>query len=135
VQICRLAYDYCIEVVWNPLGGRITGNVYYVKDTNPVKHPTKYLSRSGGYKVSCSHDLIILLSHHKSFREQVGYEVSFKSYSSDVGENFAKTGDLVKSTVKNLQNVINAGVSAFVGQRCCVSATGPYISLKFRYGR
>jgi hypothetical protein len=87
---CSIAQDICE----NNIGIRLSGNwdVFYVLTENPDRYPPDFTD------------------YINSVNASIGAETIWGNSGDVIFSNFAKTGDLIKSTAPALEKVINAGI-------------------------
>ncbi|KAI9513319.1 serine carboxypeptidase [Russula earlei] len=93
---CSGAQEYCNRKILSPLAGE--WDVYYVPVANPDPYPPSldtYLT-----------DPAVTL--------KIGAESTWQKTNQDVYDNFAATGDWMRSTQPDLETVINAGVRTVI---------------------
>ena len=91
-SVCSEAQEFCNNNVLGPLGGE--WDFYYVpaKDPDPYPPPLdKYLNSP-------------------AVTSKIGSHAKWAEYNDDIYNNFAKTGDWMRSSSPDLEKVINAGV-------------------------
>lgn len=95
-SICSEAVNDCNSKILSPLAGDY--NVYYVLSTDESYPPdfSKYIN---------------------SVKTKIGAEINWTQTSQDIYSNFANTGDWMKSSIGDLEKVIDAGIRTviFVG--------------------
>lgn len=92
--VCSAAQSYCNQHVLSPPSGNY--DVYYVLAMNPDPYPpniTNYLS---------------------SIRAAVGAETTWQETNFNVYTNFLHTGDWMRTSVPDLENLINSGVRTLI---------------------
>ena len=95
-SVCSGAEDFCIKNVYGPLRG--DWDIYYVPTRRPDPYPPpldKYLN-----------------SH--AVTSKIGSHAKWKAANFDVYEHFAATGDLIRTSLPDLETVINAGVRTVI---------------------
>ncbi|KAI0065290.1 alpha/beta-hydrolase [Artomyces pyxidatus] len=95
-DVCSSAQDYCNDNILSPLAGN--WDVYYVPTQNPDAYPpdlTSYLTSS-------------------AVTSKIGSQSTWQETSDDVYNNFAQTGDWMRSSLPHLETVINSGVRTIV---------------------
>ncbi|KAI0053186.1 serine carboxypeptidase [Auriscalpium vulgare] len=95
-SVCSSAQDYCNNNILSPLAGN--WDVYYVPTANPDPYPadlTSYLTSS-------------------AVTSKIGSQSTWQETNDDVYDNFAATGDWMRSSKPALETVIKAGVRTVV---------------------
>jgi len=95
---CSNSQDFCNRNVFAPLAGK--WNVYYV----PVARPDAYPPPLDFYL------------HSSAVTFKIGAQSTWQETNRDVYNDFAATGDWMRSSLPDLEAVINAGV------RTCIYA-------------
>ncbi|KAF8887447.1 serine carboxypeptidase [Gymnopilus junonius] len=93
-SVCSKAQSFCNNNILSPLAGN--WDVYYVLTQNPDPYPpdlTNYLA---------------------SIAKKAGAESTWQETNDQVYSNFAATGDWMRSSLPDLEKVINAGVRTIV---------------------
>ena len=94
--VCSAAQDFCNNNILGPLAGN--WDVYYVPTANPDPYPPpldNYLD-------------------NPAVTSKIGSQTKWKELSDHVYENFAATGDWMRSSSPDLANVINEGVRTVI---------------------
>jgi Serine carboxypeptidase len=94
--VCSAAQDFCNNNVFQPLAG--DWDVYYVPTPNPDPYPPPFDN----------------YLNDPSVASQIGSEVTWQITNSDVYNNFAVTGDSMRSSQSLLEMVINEGVRTVI---------------------
>ena len=95
-QSVRGTQDFCTNGVLALLAGN--WNVYYVPTENPDPYPPpfdKYLNSD-------------------AVTSKIGFHSTWEESNPDVYNNFAATGDLIRTSLPVLKKVINAGVRTVI---------------------
>jgi len=95
-SVCSGAQDFCTNSVLAPLAGN--WDVYYVPTENPDPYPPpfdKYLNS-------------------EAVTSKIGSHSTWEESNPDVFNNFAATGDLIRTSLPDLEKVINAGVRTVI---------------------
>ena len=92
--VCSAAQSYCNDKILSPLAGNY--DVYYVPSKNPDPYPPN------------------ITSYLASIKSEVGAESTWQMSNEHVYNNFAATGDWMRSKKGYLENVINAGVRTLI---------------------
>ncbi|KAF7309047.1 Carboxypeptidase [Mycena kentingensis (nom. inval.)] len=93
-SVCSAAQSNCNNNILSPLAGN--WDVYYIPTANPDPYPPpldRYLA---------------------SVRTRIGGEVTWQITNRNVYDNFAATGDWMRTSLPALESVINAGVRVLV---------------------
>lgn len=93
-SVCSNAQQFCNDNILSPLVGNY--DVYYVLAMNPDPYPPDITNYLG------------------SIQSQVGAETTWQQVSNDVYNNFAQTGDWMRTKKGYLENVINSGVRTLI---------------------
>ncbi|CAL1708590.1 unnamed protein product [Somion occarium] len=93
---CSGAQSFCNNNILSPLAGNY--DVYYVLAQDPDPYPPSFSTYLG----------------NASLKAQIGAEVNWQESSSQVYNNFARTGDWMTNSRPLLETVINAGVRTVV---------------------
>ncbi|KAJ6496192.1 Alpha/Beta hydrolase protein [Mycena sanguinolenta] len=88
--ICSSAQNFCNNYILGPLAGNY--DVYYVLAENLDPYPPD------------------LTSYLASIQTKVGAQVTWQETNDDVYDNFAATGDWMRTSLPDLEFVINSGV-------------------------
>lgn len=104
-SICSEAVNNCNSKILSPLAGDY--NVYYVLSTDDSYPPdfSKYIN---------------------SVKTKIGAEITWTQTSQDVYNNFAGTGDWMKSSIGDLEKVIDAGIRTVIFVGDAVSLLLPF---------
>ncbi|KAJ7186345.1 Alpha/Beta hydrolase protein, partial [Mycena haematopus] len=89
-SVCSAAQSYCNDNILSPLVGDY--DVYYVPSGSDDPYPPD------------------ISSYLDSIQKKVGAEVTWQETNDDVYNNFAATGDWMRSSLPDLELVINSGV-------------------------
>ncbi|KAJ7149436.1 serine carboxypeptidase [Mycena crocata] len=89
-SVCSAAQSFCNNNILSPLVGSF--DVYYVPSGSNDPYPPD------------------ITSYLASIRTKVGAEVTWQETNGDVYDNFAATGDWMRSSLPDLETVINSGV-------------------------
>ncbi|GLB40492.1 putative peptidase S10 family protein [Lyophyllum shimeji] len=92
--VCSSAQSFCNRFVLSPLAGNF--DVYYVPATNPDPYPPP------------------LDNYLRSIASKIGAESEWQESNLAVYQNFAATGDWMRSSKRDLETVIDAGVRVLV---------------------
>ena len=95
-SVCSGAQDFCNNNILSPLAGN--WDVYYVPTENPDPYPPpldKYLNS-------------------QALTSQIGSHANWEEVNTDVYNNFAATGDWMRTSLPDLEKVINAGVRTII---------------------
>nr|GAT47487.1 carboxypeptidase s1 [Mycena chlorophos] len=92
--VCSNAQSTCNNNILSPLAGN--WDVYYVLTENPDPYPPD------------------LTSYLKTIETTVGAEVTWEETNDNVYDNFAATGDWMRSSLPDLELVINSGVRVLI---------------------
>ncbi|KAK7052186.1 carboxypeptidase [Favolaschia claudopus] len=92
--ICSGAQDFCNEYILTELAGEY--DMYYVPSGSPDPYPA---------------DISPYLA---SIQDKIGAEVTWQQTNLDVYDNFADTGDWMRSSLPDLELVINSGVRTLI---------------------
>ena len=95
-SVCSGAQDFCNNNILGPLAGN--WDVYYVPTENPDPYPPpldKYLSS-------------------QAVTSKIGSHATWEEVNIDVYNNFAATGDWMRTSLPDLEKVINAGVRTII---------------------
>jgi len=95
-SVCSQAQAFCNNNILGPLAG--IWDVYYV----PAKYPDPYPPPLDKYL------------NNPAVTSKIGSHVEWQEVSPDVYDNFAKTGDWMRSSSPDLEKVINAGVRTVI---------------------
>ena len=95
-SVCSGAQKFCNNNVLGPLAGN--WDVYYV----PTESPDPYPPPLGNY----------LNSHEVT--SKIGSHATWKAINTDAYNNFAATGDWMRTSIPDLEKVINAGVRTVI---------------------
>ncbi|KAI0305240.1 serine carboxypeptidase [Multifurca ochricompacta] len=93
---CSAAQSFCNDNILSPLAGN--WDVYYVPTANPDPYPPSldsYLTSS-------------------AVTSKIGAQSAWQETNNDVYNNFASTGDWMRTSRPNLETVINAGVRTII---------------------
>jgi carboxypeptidase C (cathepsin A) len=93
-SVCSKAQSFCNDNILSPLAGNY--DVYYILATNPDPYPPD------------------LTSYLQTIETKIGAESTWQETNNDVYDNFAATGDWMRSSAPDLETVINAGVRVVV---------------------
>jgi len=123
--VCSVAQSFCDEQIFGPLGGN--WDVYYVPTANPDPYPPAlepYLQSS-------------------VVTAKIGSQSTWVDSSDNVYAQFAATGDFMRSSLPDLEMVINSGVRTviydgdadyilnYIGVEAMVSSLNTRFSAKF----
>jgi len=95
-SVCSGAQDFCNNYILGPLAGN--WDVYYVPTENPDPYPPpldNYLNNT-------------------AVTSKIGSHVEWEEVNIDVYNNFAATGDWMRTSLPDLEKVINAGVRTII---------------------
>ena len=95
-SVCLGAQDFCTNNVLTPLAGN--WDVYYVPTENPDPYPPpfdQYLNSN------------VVMS-------KIGSHTEWVESNPNIFDNFAATGDLICTSLPDLEKVINAGVRTII---------------------
>ncbi|KAK7050507.1 carboxypeptidase [Favolaschia claudopus] len=92
--ICSGAQDFCNQYILTELAGEY--DMYYVPSGSPDPYPA---------------DISPYLA---SIQDKIGAEVTWQQTNLDVYDNFADTGDWMRSSLPDLELVINSGVRTLI---------------------
>ena len=95
-SVCSGAQGFCNNNILSPLAGN--WDVYYVPTANPDPYPPpldKYLNS-------------------QAVTSKIGSHAEWEESNSDVYKNFAATGDWMRTSLPDLEKVINAGVRTVI---------------------
>ncbi|KAI0263017.1 serine carboxypeptidase [Gloeopeniophorella convolvens] len=95
-SVCSKAQSYCNNNILSPLAGN--WDVYYVLTQNPDPYPPALDNYLGSSAVT----------------SKIGAQSTWQETNDDVYNNFASTGDWMRSSLPNLETVINAGVRTVI---------------------
>ncbi|KAJ6535565.1 serine carboxypeptidase [Mycena capillaripes] len=93
-SVCSAAQSFCNNNILSPLVGSF--DVYYVPSPSDDPYPPA------------------LDSYLASIRTKIGAEVTWQETNIDVYDNFAATGDWMRSSLPDLELVINSGVRVLI---------------------
>ncbi|KAJ6556987.1 serine carboxypeptidase [Mycena vulgaris] len=93
-SVCSAAQSFCNNNILSPLVGSF--DVYYVPSGSNDPYPPD------------------ISSYLASIRTKVGAEVTWQETNTDVYDNFASTGDWMRSSLPDLELVINSGVRVLI---------------------
>ncbi|KAJ7025919.1 serine carboxypeptidase [Mycena alexandri] len=89
-SVCSAAQSFCNNNILSPLVGNF--DVYYVPSGSDDPYPPD------------------ITSYLNSIRTKIGAEVTWQETNLDVYDNFAATGDWMRSSLPDLELVVNSGV-------------------------
>ena len=95
-SVCSRAQEFCNDNVLSPLAG--IWDVYYVPTADPDPYPPpldNYL-------------------HSHAVTSKIGSHATWEDVNDDVYTNFAATGDWMRTSLPDLEKVINAGVRTVI---------------------
>jgi hypothetical protein len=95
-SVCSRAQQFCNQYILGPLEG--IWDVYYV----PTKYPDPYPAPFDKYL------------NNPAVASKIGSHGEWREVNRDVYDNFAKTGDWMRSSMPDLEKVINAGVRTVI---------------------
>ncbi|KAF7358674.1 Carboxypeptidase [Mycena sanguinolenta] len=93
-SVCSAAQSFCNNNILSPLVGNF--DVYYVLSGSNDPYPPD------------------ISSYLASIEKKVGAEVTWQETNDDVYDNFAATGDWMRSSLPDLELVINSGVRVLI---------------------
>ncbi|KAJ7149719.1 serine carboxypeptidase [Mycena filopes] len=93
-SVCSAAQSFCNNNILSPLVGNF--DVYYVPSGSNDPYPPD------------------ITSYLASIRTKIGGEVTWQETNDDVYDNFAATGDWMRSSLPDLELVINSGVRVLI---------------------
>ena len=95
-SVCSGAQDFCNNNVLGPLAGN--WDVYYVPTESPDPYPPPLDNYLNSHEVT----------------SKIGSHATWEETNLDVYYNFAATGDWMRTSIPDLEKVINAGVHTVI---------------------